>query len=296
VGGYVKPYLDSLSDWRTWYTQRAGGTLGIQEQRAAEKAAAHAETPARAWFDSLGRKVLTVSHNRLSREGIVVKEYSASRTVFDIEGNQREIIDALGRSVMHYDYDMLGNALHQASMESGTRWILNDVGNSSIYIWNSRGFRLHTEYDPLRRSIRQWIQRKGEQELLAERTVYGEAYPGAAALNLRGKSYFQFDGVGVVRHDRYDFKGNLLQSTRRLSREYRQKVFWNDLEPQISAAQLELNALEAKLSSLLENDEFIGETVYDARNHPIRVTSPDASIVYLTYNEANLLERLEAQG
>lgn len=295
VGGYVKPYLDSLSGWRTWYAQRADGTLGIQEQRAAEKTATHAGTPGRIWFDSLGRKVLTVSHNRLNRKGIVTDEYSASRTVLDIEGNQREIIDALGRSVMRYDHDMLGNALHQASMESGTRWILNDVGNSSIYIWNSRGFRLHTEYDPLRRSIRQWIKRDDGQELLAERTVYGEAYPDAAALNLRGKSYFQFDGTGVVRHNHYDFKGNLLQSTRRLSREYRQKIFWNDLEPQLSAAQLELNALEVKLSSLLENDEFIGETVYDARNHPIKVTSPDASIVYLNYNEANLLERLEAK-
>lgn len=295
VGGYVKPYLDSLSGWRTWYAQRADGTLGILEQRAAEKTATHAGTPARVWFDSLGRIVLTVSHNRLKREGIAIEEYSASRTILDIEGNQREVIDAFGRSVMRYDHDMLGNALHQASMESGTRWILNDVGNSSIYIWNSRGFRLHMEYDPLRRSIRQWLQGEDRQELLAERTVYGEAYPGAAALNLRGKSYFQFDGAGAVRHDRYDFKGNLLQSTRRLSREYRQKVSWNELEIYFSAEQLELEMLEVKLSSLLETDEFVGKTAYDARNHPIKVTSPDASIVYLTYNEANLLERLEAK-
>ena len=295
VGGYVKPYLDSLSDWRTWYTLRAGGALGTQEQRAAEKAAAHADTPALVWFDSLGRKVLTVSHNRLSREGMVVEEYSASRTVFDIEGNQRDVIDALGRSVMRYDYDMLGNALHQASMESGTRWIFNDVGNSSIYIWNSRGFRLHMEYDSLRRSIRQWVQEENGQELLAERTVYGETYPDAAALNLRGKSYFQFDGAGVVCHDGYDFKGNLLRSTRRLSREYRQKVSWEELEPQLRAEQLELEELESKLSLLLEDDEFLGKTVYDARNRPVTVTSPDASTVYLTYNEANLLERLDAK-
>ena len=295
VGGYVKPYLDSLSGWQTWHTQRVGGTLGSQEQRAAERAVVHADTPARAWFDSLGHKVLTVSHNRLSRESMVVEEYSASRTVFDIEGNQRDVIDALGRSVMRYDYDMLGNALHQTSMESGTRWIFNDVGNSSIYIWNSRGFRLYMEYDSLRRSIRQWLQEGNGQELLAERTVYGEAYPDAAALNLRGKSCFQFDGAGVVRHDGYDFKGNLLRSTRRLSREYRQEVSWEELEPQLTAGQLELEVLEAKLSSLLEDEDLLGKTVYDARNRPVTVTSHEASTVYLTYNEASLLERLEAK-
>ena len=295
VGGYVKPYLDSLGDWQPRYTQCAEGALGSQEQHAAEKATAHADTPARAWFDSLGRTFLTVAHNRLNREGIPIEEYSASRRILDIEGNQREVIDAIGRSVMRYEYDMLGNALHQASMESGTRWILNDVGNSSIYIWNSRGFRLHMEYDHLRRSIRQWVQGKDGQELLAERTVYGEAHPGAVALNLRGKSYLQFDGSGAIRHDRYDFKGNLLGSTRRLPREYRQKVSWDELETDINTGQLELEVLEAKLSSLLEEEEFIGETAYDAHNRPITVTSPDDSTVHLTYNEANLLERLDAK-
>ena len=30
-----------------------------------------------------------------------------TRSVLDIEGNQREVIDALGRVVMRYDYDLL---------------------------------------------------------------------------------------------------------------------------------------------------------------------------------------------
>ncbi|MDZ7363651.1 MAG: toxin [candidate division KSB1 bacterium] len=299
VGGYVKRYVDGLSSrlgsWRTWYAQRVDGALGRQEQRAAEKTATHADTPVRAWFDSLGRTILTVAHNRMSRDSAVVEERYATRTLLDIEGNQREVIDALGRSVMRYGFDMLGNALHQVSMESGTRWILNDVGNSSIYTWNSRVFRLHMEYDNLRRPVRQWVRDESGHDLLTERTVYGEAHPGATALNLRGKSYYQFDGAGVVRHDRYDFKGNLLLSTRRLSREYRQNVTWAKLETQFNTAQLDVEAIEAELSSLLEGDEWRGETTYDAHNRPVALTSPDASMIYLVYNEANLLERLDVK-
>ena len=56
-----------------------------------------------------------------------------TRTLLDVEGNQRAVIDALERVVMRYDYDMLGAHLHQASMEAGERWMLNDVvGKPSV--------------------------------------------------------------------------------------------------------------------------------------------------------------------
>src|SRR4029453_16739397 len=47
----------------TWNAQRAGGGLGLLEQDAATKAAAHANTPAVAYFDTLGRTFLTVADN-----------------------------------------------------------------------------------------------------------------------------------------------------------------------------------------------------------------------------------------
>ena len=39
----------------TWYQQRISGALGPDEQAAAQKAAAHANTPTIAHFDTLGR-------------------------------------------------------------------------------------------------------------------------------------------------------------------------------------------------------------------------------------------------
>jgi RHS repeat-associated protein len=299
IGGYVRPYLErehsQNGGWKSWYTQRVDGGMGVEEQKAAQKSAAHADTPARVWFDSLGRSVLTVAHNRLHRANKVVEEYYAVRTTLDIEGNQREVVDALGRAVMRYAYDMQGNALYQASMDSGTRWTLNDVGNSSIYIWNSRGYRIHMEYDRLRRPLRQWVRGVDSPDLLAERTLYGETHPDAAKLNIRGKSYYQFDGAGAVRHDQYDFKGNLLRSTRRISREYRAQPTWATVDSHLNVEQLDVPALESVLGTLLQAEAWSGETAYDANNRPSAVNSPDGSTAFLRYNEANLLEQLDVK-
>ena len=51
IGEIVAAYVGSLpknaagSGWRSWYTQRHAGSLGLYEQAAADKASAHADTP-----------------------------------------------------------------------------------------------------------------------------------------------------------------------------------------------------------------------------------------------------------
>jgi hypothetical protein len=125
-----------------WYAQRADGALGTEEQTAAVKAAVHAETPSGAHMDSLGRTFLTVAHNKLKRSGAPLPgdpptdAFYSTRTVYDIEGNQREVIDALSRIVMRYDYDMLGSQIHSASMEAGERWMLNNAAGKPLYGWD----------------------------------------------------------------------------------------------------------------------------------------------------------------
>ena len=52
----------------TWYARtRSTGALGAQEQAAARKTESHADTPAIAHVDSLGRTFLTVAHNKFER-------------------------------------------------------------------------------------------------------------------------------------------------------------------------------------------------------------------------------------
>ena len=263
----------------TWYAQRQGGTLGVQEQDAARKAAIHAATPTLAHADSLGRTFLTVAHNKFkySDTPIVdppVEEFHPTRIMFDIEGSQREVIDARDRIVMRYDYDMLGNRIHQASMEAGERWMLNDVAGKPIYAWDSRDHQFRSNYDQLRRPIASFLREGTDPEHLIGRIVYGETLPDPEANNLRGKAAQLFDQAGIVTNSKYDFKGNLLTGQRQLVQEYKLTIDWTT-------------------NPGVEQETFTSNTTYDALNRPLSVTAPDQSIYHSTFNEANLLEKVD---
>lgn len=179
--------------------------------------------------------------------------------------------DALGRIVMRYDYDMLGNRIHQASMEAGERWMLGDVTGKPIRTWDSRGFMRRMTYDELRRATGLYVT-ENDAERLAERTVYGEGQGDAA--NHRTRVYRIDDGAGVVTSQRYDFKGNLLESQRDLLPDYKKAVDW--------------------LQNPLANyGSFDTRTTYDALNRPLTVTTPDGSVYRPTFNKANLLDKVD---
>jgi YD repeat-containing protein len=272
----------------TWYRQRINGALGPAEKAAAEKTAKHADTPAMAYFDSFGRTFLSVADNGRDEAGRERKYLT--RTVLDIEGNQRAVIDALERIVMRYDYEQLGRQLHQASMEAGQRWSLSDVTGNPMRAWNSRLYELRTEYDALRRPVRSFV-RGGDpyernaktypREILYERILYGDGDDTGLTehrrleANLRGKIYRRFDSAGLVTTDRYDFKGNLLRSQRQFAKDYRNIPDWSGDAP-------------------LESERFVSWTTYDALNRVVTATSPDQSVYRPRYNEANLLHKIDA--
>jgi RHS repeat-associated protein len=254
----------------TWYASRIGGALGAEEQQAATAAAAHAATPTVNLFDTLGRSVLTISDNGLDSGGNPQK-YLA-RLVLDIEGNQRAVKDALGRTVMLYDHDMRGVLLHQASMEAGERWSLNNVSGKLIRSWDSRGHLFRNAYDALQRPVESYLTDGVSAEVLTGRTVYGESAATPEALNLRGRATQIFDQAGLVSNDAYDFKGNLLGSSRQLATDYRNIIDWS-----LGTVSLEAGA-------------YASATRYDAFNRPVELTAPDASVIHPSYNVGGLLD------
>ncbi len=286
INGYVAEYFKTqLATWQTWYRQRQAGTLGTLEQSAATKSAVHANTPTVAYFDTLGRTFLTVAHNKFERKKLdnTIETGEAkypTRINLDIEGNQREVRDEWinpqsvreQRIVMRYDYDMLSNRIHQASMEAGERWMLNDVMGKPIRAWDSRKFMRRMTYDALRRPTGLFVTENGN-ERSAERTVYGETQGDAS--NHRTRVYKIFDGAGVVTNEMYDFKGNLQQTKRELLSTYQQAVDWLQ-------------------NPILNDGTFITSTEYDALNRPTSVTTPDQSVYRPTFNEANLLNEVDA--
>jgi len=246
----------------------------------------------------------------------------AVKKAVDAQGNA--IVDELGRIVMRYDYDLLGNRIHQASMEAGERWMLNDATGKPIRAWNDRRYDTRLEYDPLRRPIRSFVKGgdgtpKSElfaQEILFARTVYGEQHPDGLALNLRTRPFLQFDSAGVVTHqgvnpttgqdESYDFKGNPLRSSRTLAKldpatgqpAYRATVDWTTVDqvvPRAATTALDIAQLTAALGPVVDAGVFRTSTTFDALNRPLTVTSPDRSVYRPTFNEANLLDKVEVE-
>ncbi len=325
IQGYVAEYfkaqpVNPAQPWQTWYQQRINDNIRPHERVAAQKAAAHADTPTTAHFDALGRPFLTVVRNRVVCANHALdgsEDLFATRVELDIEGNQRavrdankkarnaqgaEVEDPLGRIVMRYAYDMLGNRIHQFSMEAGMRWMLKDISGKPIRSWDSRGHNFVTAYDALRRPVGQYVlgttaasdpRTRKANPLLVDKIEYGETLMNAEAVNLRTRIYRHFDSAGVATNARLDangspieandFKGNLLCSTRRLARDYKAIPDWLlPAEPQLDA------------------EFFEGSTRYDALNRPIQSIAPHSSlarakrnIIQPVFNEANLLDRVD---
>jgi RHS repeat-associated protein len=270
----------------TWYQLRTDPAMAAAaftdadvrsaELDAANKTAVHNDTPTAVLFDVLGRPFLSVTHNRFQKNSANVDEFHARRTALDIESNQVSVTDALGRTVARYDYNVRKNRIHQASMEAGERWMLSDVIGKSLYGWDNRSHRFRTAYDLIRRPTDSFLRDGVNSEILVARTIYGESRPNPEANNLRSKVVELHDQAGVLTSGEYDFKSNLLTSSRQLLQNYQDETDWSQ-------------------SPALEAETFTSSTTYDALNRPTSITSPDNSIQRPTFNEANLLEKLAVQ-
>ncbi len=200
-----------LETGNLWYQAHTGSP-------EAAKTAAHADTPTRTYFDSLGRAFLVRQHNRVGEPPVDVYYYD--KTVLDIQGNALGLIDAKGRECMSYTYGVLGQGLVQESIDAGSRWLFSTAGGEPVRAWGQRGFTHRTGYDALRRPTHQWVREGAGPEVLAERLVYGEEHASAATSNLRGRLVQHYDQAGVALTESYDFKGNLLTAERRLGQQY----------------------------------------------------------------------------
>jgi RHS repeat-associated protein len=249
-----------------WYAARANGGLGADEADAAQKAAAHSDTPASADLDVLGRAFRSVLDN-----GDAGK-YATTLTL-DIDGRVRSTADALERPVLTQDYDMSGAETHHSSLDSGERWALHDAHGQLLLGWDSRGYRLRCSYDALRRPSTLSVSNGAGAERVAEQVLYGESVVDAQARNLRAVASEQADEAGLVVTQQRDFKGNVIAAQRQLLTDYVGDVDWST-------------------SPTLTDETFVTATAYDALNRVISVTTPDASATTTNYNERSLVAGL----
>ena len=266
----------------------AEGKDPAKEKIAADKAAKHANTPNALNFDTLGRSVLSIDHNRNITTD--ADEFYLTRIKLDIEGNLRAVTDARGNVVMQYKYDMLGNLVYQNSMDAGQRWLLTNILANSLRTWDERNHEFQYFYDIAQRPTHsKVIGGDGTISLdnIFEKVIYGESlltgirtdvnrFNEAAlqAQNVLGQAIQNYDTGGLLDTPDYDFKGQALATTRKLFRKYKEVANW----------------IDANLLSDLETDAFSFITATDALGRITQQTAPDGSIITPSYNESGLLD------
>jgi RHS repeat-associated protein len=268
----------------SWYINRTNRLIDAEliaedkdpgrEKLAADKAAKHANTPNVQHFDSLGRPVLSIDHNKnITTEA---DEFYLTKVHLDTEGNLRSVTDARGNVVMHFKYDMLGNKVYQSSMDAGQRWLLINVLSNSLRTWDERNHEFQYFYDTLHRPLlSKVIGGDGTSALdhIFERGFYGESQPNPELKNLRGQVFRHYDTGGLVETPEYDFKGQPKSTSRKLLKKYKETANWVD----------------ANLAVDLEAETFTFVTEMDALGRIARQTAPDGSVITPSYNEAGLL-------
>ena len=266
---------DRPAGWRTWHADRMARPANDPDRGAAVKAAAHAGTPTTEHHDVRGRAFVTVTHDGFDPVTSGPR-LSATRASRDAAGHVRVVRDAdtrggneLGRVVARYAYDLVGRRVLQVTIDEGERWVLPDAAGQAVRTGDGRSLHRST-FDALHRPTEVHVT-VAETERLAERTTYGEALGSAG--NHRGRVHQVFDAVGVLTHESYDFKGNLLADRRELLADERTDVDWRTSPPGTGGT-------------------FTSSATFDAMNRPTSITAPDGTLTTPRCNAANLLQSL----
>jgi RHS repeat-associated protein len=273
-----------------WYTERDALTPGTDynngEIDAAEKAEAHAGTPTRTVLDHLGRPFLTIEHNGLDGEENPI--LFSTRLELDIEGNTLSVTDANTNIAAANTFAPGGLQLHTESPDAGERWTLPNIVGNPLRAWDSRDHRFRWTYDDLNRPTHAYVKHSTDDEVLRQRTVYGESLGvDADDDNHRGQVYALYDTAGELVFDAYDFKGNLLQQTRRFASDYTTVVDWIDLASETVPATIASTA-----DPLLDAETFETSWTFDAMSRVLTMTTPDASVTTQTYSRRGLIDAL----
>jgi RHS repeat-associated protein len=278
---------DTLLD-SAWYRKRTDASRSDYinkpyEKEAAEKAIRHANTPGVMHFDTLGRPVLSVEHNRNSETN--EDGFYHTKVLLDTEGNLRSVTDARGNMVMQYKYDILGNLVYQNSMDAGQRWLLVNIAGNPLQTWDERAHVFRYYYDILQRPTHSMVSGGDGPTVLNhifDRVLYGDQLRQAnrsneAELqqkNILGVPIKQYDTGGLVEIPAYDFKGQPVSTTCRLFKKYKEVANWT----------------EENLESDLEEETFTFTSQTDALGRITRQTTPDGSTILPGYNETGLLK------
>ena len=244
--------------------------------------AAHHFTPASAVIDALGRARCQVQRNGAT----AATDWFVTQAEYDLRGNALKIIDALGRVASRHAYDLVNQRLRFESIDAGLRTSVLDANGNPIEYRDSKGSLALRTYDALNRRKEVWAcNNAGDGLTLRERIHYGDEgnYAAARMHHTLGRPVQHYDEAGLLEMYEYDFKGNLLEKSRRTIRDSALANGW----------LADWNATGAE--EALEGAAYQTSSRYDALNRVTEVTYPtdvdsERKQLIPRYNRAGALE------
>ena len=194
--------------------------------------------------------------------------------------------DPLGRTAHRYLHDLTGRVLRTESIDGGVRRTVPDAAGNAVEQRDSRGALILHRHDRLGRPVRLWARDDDAGRVtLRQRLEYGDggdpAQPpaeraGHRAANRLGALHRHHDEAGLLTLEAYDFKGNVLDQTRRvIADEAVLAVFPDAADPaadwRIAPFRVDWQppagtSLAAHAAALLEPDGYRTTTTFDALN------------------------------
>ena len=216
------PDLYAPTAWES-YTYDANDNAGRTHPETSTAFQDHWNTPASVEVDPLGRPVVAVARNAVTdHDGA----WFTTRSAYDIQGNLVSITDAQGREAFRYRFDLAKRRWRMDSIDAGRRDTVPDALGNPVEGRDSKGAFTIGAFDVLHRPIRVWARDDGADPVtLRQRIDYGDAgdpdqpasdRDAARALNLLGRPVANYDEAGLVTTAAVDFKGNVLESVRRV--------------------------------------------------------------------------------
>lgn len=287
------------------YTYDANDNAGRTHGAAASAYQNHWNTPSSILIDALGRTLVAVSRT-------TENETFITRSQYDIRGNLIAVKDPLGRLAFTYCYDLSfdkekgSRPLRIYSIDAGLRQMAIDARGMEMERRDSKGATSWQAYDALGRPTHSWAKDKPEQApTLRQWLCYGDeptlfAAEGAMGLNLMGKLCHHYDEAGKLALTAYDFKGNLLQKSRRVIKDEAILAVMGGADMQhfvVDWTITEGGTMENLETTWLEDRSYETDMRYDALNRAVKMTYPEdvegkRRWVQPAYNRAGALEQL----
>jgi len=293
------------------YTYDPNDNAGRSHSAVSTAYQTHWNTPTSVKVDALGRIIGTVQRNGDDP----ITQWYRTESTYDIRGNLLSVTDSLNRLAFEYVYDLLDNALRIQNLDLGVRRRFQNAAGNLVEQRDSKGALILNSYDNLNRPIRKWARDKSDESVtLRECLIYGDSADSgltvAQALNnnLLGNLYHHYDDAGLLEISRYDFKGKILEQSRRTIRDDvvlgvfpSASVNWQINTFRVDWQHPSGSDLNTHAATLLDTTAFQTSLQYDALNRVKRMHYPEdvdgeQKELLPDYNRAGALESVIMDG